>query len=710
MFYRIVGTVAACITCGTSLAWAQTSPTPAPATVRAVTETRYGETLTDPYRWMEKVDPELVAWLRAQDAHTRGELKALPGYGKLLSDTTEAVESDVRVNYATRVGDLIYYKKQGRGEAQASLYVRPLAGGPERRLVDPVALRGATTAINDYAVSPDNRRLAYSLAEGGSEEATLYVMDLANERTFPEAIDRARFASPSWSPDGAYLVYTRLKAGGVGADRFNDEAVYRHVPGEDPARDVAIFKAADVGSALGREAFVGVYCAPGSAYLLALANSGVSPESEWYIAPASELATGPHWRRVAALTDKIDQTPIVHGDSAWLVTFKDTPRRKVVRVDLQHPDLTMAEVVAPERLGVLKNVSNGSDGIYLIYAEAGAYHLDRLGYDGALTSYTSPFVGSMYELAADPWADGAVVSLQSFIAPPDFFLAKASALSPIRLAPPYPLDLSALTVDTIEATAKDGVKIPVTVVHRRDLKRDGSATALVDAYGAYGSSSDSYFDPLIIPFLLRGDVYAEAHVRGGGEFGETWHLAGKGANKPNTWRDFIASVERLEALGYTSPVKVAGMGVSAGGVMIGRTVTERPDLLAAAVMWAPMINTLRFETTEGGPANVTEFGTTATAQGYADLRVMDSYSHVVDGAKYPAVLLTGGINDHRVPVWMAAEMAARLQAASTSGKPVRLRIDFQGGHHMMGAAKADQISQMVDTEAFVLHATGAPDF
>ena len=674
------------------------------------TSSYFGEQVTDPYRWMEKVDPELVGWLRTQDARTRAELAQLPGYGKLLADTTEAVESNVGVSYASKVGDMIYYKKQGRGEAQASLYVRPLAGGVERRLIDPVAMRGATTAINDYAVSPDNHYLAYSLAEGGSEEATLYVMDLQSGHTLPEAIDRARFASPSWSPTGDYLLFNRLKLGGVGADRFADETVYQHVPGQDPAKDVPIFTAVGAGSALGRQAFVGVYAAPGSPYLLAQVNSGVSPESEWYVAPASELTTGLHWRRIAALDDKIDQTPIIHGASAWLVTFKDAPRRKVVRIDLARPDLAMGAVAAPERSGVLKNVASDRNGIFLVYAENGAYHLDRIGFDGASTSYASPVSGSIYELAADPRLEGAVVSLQSWITPQDYFQTRGTALAPLSLAPAYPLDLSALAVDEIEATAKDGTKIPVTVVRRRDLKRDGSATALVDAYGAYGNSSDPYFDPAMIPFLLRGNIYAEAHVRGGGEFGETWHLAGKGANKPNTWRDFIASVERLEALGYTSPTKVAGMGVSAGGIMIGRTVTERPDLLAAAVMWAPMINTLRFETTEGGPANVAEFGSIATEQGYQTLKMMDAYSHVTDGVRYPAILITGGINDHRVPVWMAAQMAAKLQKASASSKPVRLRIDFQGGHHMMGAAKADKISQMVDTEAFVLHATGAPDF
>ena len=213
-----------------------------------------------------------------------------------------------------------------------------------------------------------------------------------------------------------------------------------------------------------------------------------------------------------------------------------------------------------------------------------------------------------------------------------------------------------------------------------------------------------------MPFLQRGGVWAVAHVRGGGEFGERWHRAGMQATKPNTWHDFIASVEALETAGFTSSRTVTGFGASAGGVMIGRTVTERPDLLAGAVMWAPVVNTLRVETTETGPMNTVEYGSVATPDGYRALRAMDAYSHVVDGAKYPAVLITVGLNDHRVPSWMGAEMAARLQAASRSGKPILLRVDDQGGHHVMGVSKADADAQITDMLAFVLMQAGDPAF
>jgi prolyl oligopeptidase len=707
---RVAGLLIIAACC--ALALARSAPAlAAPARVQPVVDTYFGETITDPYRWMEAGGPELTAWLHDQDAITRHDLKALPGYAALAGDVAAAVDAEVRVPSARRVGDRIYYEKQGPGEAQASLYVRPLAGGEARRLVDPVALGGATTAIGRYAPSPDNRYLAYTLAGGGSEEAVLHFLDLRTGRTLHEAIDRARFARVTWSPDGAFAFYTRLQPNPASpAERFADETVYRHRPGDDPAHDVAVFTAAGVGSALGRAGIIGVYVPPGSAFAFALVNSGVSIESEWYVAPAAELASTPHWTRIAALADKINQAPVVHGREAWLITFKDAPRRKVIRIDLAAPDVAAAPVVVPEQAGVLQGIAEARDGVYLTYSDGAAYHLRHATWAGALTDIATPYDGSIYELTSDPRRDGAVLSLESWVRPIDYFEASPSGLRALALSPPFPIDLSGIVTETIWATAKDGVRIPVTVVHRRDLARDGAATALVDAYGAYGTSSDAYFDAELIPFLQRGGVYAEVHVRGGGEFGEAWHLAGKGATKPNTWRDFIAAVETLEAAGFTSPGKVAGMGVSGGGIMIGRTVTERPDLLAAAVMWSPVTNALRFETTEGGPANTAELGSTATPAGYAALRAMDTYSHIAAGTAYPAILITGGANDHRVPVWMSAETAARFQAASGGGKPVYLRIDFEGGHHNFGAAKADRVALMTDTLAFVLQATGAPDF
>ena len=711
MFSRVLFTslVALAISTGSTLVQAQS-----PAPVRTVTETRYGETLSDPYRWMEGMGPEFMAWLRDQDAATRAYFNAMPGYRAFVSENVASARSEVALSGLQRVGDQLYYERQGAADAQPSLYVRPLQGGSERRIVDPVALAGPTANITYYAPSPDNRFLMYAMAEGGSEEASLHLLDLRTGKPLPEVIDRGRQAVPSWSPTGDVVFYTRMKARYAdAADRFRDMMVLAHRPGDDIGRDRPVATGVGLVSQYGREAWVTIVGQPGADYLLAQSSSGVSQEAEWYVARPAELARlGPTaWRRIAVVADKVDLTPVIHGHYAYLAVFKTTPRRQIVRIDLDHPDVARAEVVAPQAQQVVRNMAGAADGLYVAYGDPSGFRLERIDYaTGARSAVGLPYAGAVGDLAADPRTPGVTVGLQSYVRPAAAFDVVDGRARDLHLAPPFAMDLTPLTVETIYATAKDGARIPISVLHRKDLKHDGSAPAVAEAYGAYGTSQDPAFMAGFMPFLLRGGVLAEAHVRGGGEYGEDWHLAGKGVNKPNTWRDFIASVHALEDQGFTSRDKLTGIGVSAGGIMIGRTVTEEPELLKAAIMWAPMTNALRFETTEGGPSNTAEFGSTATADGYAVLRAMDAYSHVVDHTAYPATLITVGANDHRVPPWMGAEMAARLKAASSSGQPVMLRVDFEGGHHTMGVAKDDMARQFADTFAFALHAAEDPQF
>jgi prolyl oligopeptidase len=253
--------------------------------------------------------------------------------------------------------------------------------------------------------------------------------------------------------------------------------------------------------------------------------------------------------------------------------------------------------------------------------------------------------------------------------------------------------------------------VPLSIVYRRGIKLDGSNPAWLNGYGAYGSSSSPYFDPIDLAlFENGGGVYATCHVRGGGEYGEGWHLAGKIATKPNTWKDFIACAQYLIDNKYTTPAHLAGEGGSAGGILIGRTITERPDLLAAAIDVVGMSDTLRSETTQNGETNIPEFGSTKTEEGFKALYAMSSYDHVEDKTPYPAVLLETGMNDPRVAPWEMGKMAARLEAATSSGKPVLLRVDFAGGHGSMGGTKQQVYEKLADEMSFLLWQLGVPDF
>jgi prolyl oligopeptidase len=271
------------------------------------------------------------------------------------------------------------------------------------------------------------------------------------------------------------------------------------------------------------------------------------------------------------------------------------------------------------------------------------------------------------------------------------------------LIPSIPVDRSAIESVSVKVRSHDGVRVPLVILRQRGVPRNGGSPTLLWGYGAYGFEMTSpHFLGAFLAWLERGGSLAVAGVRGGGEYGEAWHLAGKPATKSNTWEDFIACGEYLVREKYTSPEHLSGMGESEGGILIGNAITERPDLFRAAVILVGINNPLRMETTASGVPNRAEFGTHKTEAGFRALLAMDLYHKVRDGVKYPAVLLMHGINDPRVEPWMSAKMAARLQAATSSGFPVLLRIDYDAGHGF-GSTRKQQTEERADTFAFLFH-------
>jgi prolyl oligopeptidase len=262
-------------------------------------------------------------------------------------------------------------------------------------------------------------------------------------------------------------------------------------------------------------------------------------------------------------------------------------------------------------------------------------------------------------------------------------------------------NLDGFSSKEVKVKSHDGVMVPLSIIFKRDIQLNGKNPTLVKGYGAYGMVYPVYFNPLNIAWLEKGGVIAVAHVRGGGEYGQEWHHAGQKVTKPNTWKDFIASAEYLISEGYTSKDLIAGQGGSAGGILIGRAITERPDLFAAAIINVGDLDALRAETTTNGVPNIQEFGTVTKEEEFHALLEMSSYHHVVDGTKYPAVLLTHGINDPRVDPWMSGKMAARLQAASTSGKPVLFRVNYSAGHGA-GPSRDQYLQVTADEMSFLL--------
>jgi prolyl oligopeptidase len=319
-----------------------------------------------------------------------------------------------------------------------------------------------------------------------------------------------------------------------------------------------------------------------------------------------------------------------------------------------------------------------------------------------------PYDGTGFIGWTDQETEGFLFGLTSWTKSTAYFAydPKARTAVDTTLVPPVLIDMSGIETSTVRVKSHDGTMVPLVILYKRGLKRNGTNPTLLNGYGAYGIvNTEPFFASNFLPWLERGGVVALAGVRGGGEYGEDWHLAGKEKTKPNTWKDFIACAEYLINEKYTSAEHLAGQGGSAGGILIGNSIVDRPDLFGAAIDQVGDNNALRFEITSNGVPNIPEFGSVTTEEGFKALLAMDAYHKVKDGVKYPAVLLTTGINDPRVEPWMSAKMAARLQAATTSDKPVLLRIDYDAGHGF-GSTKRQRNEQAADIYAFLFQQLG----
>ena len=713
-FRFVLLTSASLLLFGTSIC-AQDSPPK--AAIHEVTDTYFGMKIVDPYRWMEDAkSPETAAWMRGQADYTRAYLDRLPMRAQLLKRFEELSETGVRVSGVQRAGNFYFYYRVAPGENDRRLYVREGFKGAERLLVDPEKLSspGKRYSIDSYNPSFDGKYVSYTVSIGGSENGEMRVIETATGRDLGERIDRCRFGAGAWLPDNRSFLYNRLQKLAEGApptELYQKSRVYLHILGSNPDNDRAVF-GYEVNPNIKMEPaplpFVGVPL--GSKYAFALVNSGVSPNSEYYFAPLDKLRETPiPWRRVAALEDEVAGFDL-HGDDVYFTTYKNTPRFKVIRVNLAQPDLARAGTVFPASEAVVTNIGAAKDALYVQTLDGGMGKLWRVDYkSGAPRPIKLPYDGAGFIGWTDSQTDGLLFGLISWTKSETFFAfdPRTQTATDTTLVPPIPIDLSSIETASVKVKSHDGVMVPLVILYQRGLKRDGTNPTLLDGYGAYGiTNTEPFFATGFLPWLERGGVIAMAGVRGGGEYGEEWHLAGKEKTKPNTWKDFIACAEYLINEKYTSAAHLSGMGGSAGGILIGNSITERPDLFGAAVDAVGDNNALRFETTSNGVPNIPEFGSVKTEEGFQALLAMDAYHKVKNGVKYPAVLLTTGINDPRVEPWMSAKMAARLQAASAGGKPILLRVDYDAGHGF-GSTKKQRNEQNADIYAFLFQQLGS---
>jgi len=702
-----------------SVALAQSPPAAPP--VRNVTDTYFGVAVADPYRYMEDMkNAEVAAWMKAQADYANATFKRIPGRDELYNEIEKRGDAvAARVLSVQRVGDKVYYLKRLANENIPKLYVRDGYAGPERLLVDPELVKnddGTHSSIDYYQPSPDNRYVATGISPAGSEASVLRIVDVASGKPLADTIDRAQYAAPSWLPDGR-LMYSRLQKLGPDSpitDKYQNQRVYVHTIGEDPDRDVALFGAGvSPRVKVDPTELVVATWAPGSRYVAALVINGVQRELRIHVAPVASLdgAKTP-WTTVTTRDDDVNDFALA-GDDLYLMSHKGTPRFKVLRTPLAKPSVATAQVVLPAGASVVTGIVAAGDAIYVRKMNAGMSELWRLPRATHKPERIAlPYAGDIDSMSTDPRRRDIVFDFGGWTRSGAIYAYDPAnhKLIDTKLQPQGPYDSPAdLESREVLVKAADGTSVPLSLVYKKGIKLDGSNPTILYGYGAYGISMTPFYRPTYLPWFDRGGVLAVAHVRGGGEYGEDWYKGGYKATKPNTWRDAIACAEWLVANKWTSTDKLSIMGGSAGGIFVGRAITERPDLFGAAVGQVPVSDMMRAESSSNGVPNIPEFGTVKTEEGFKALYAMSPYHWVKDGVKYPAVLLTTGINDPRVDAWEAAKMAARLQAASTSGKPVLLRIDYEAGHGF-GTTKKQGYAERADTFAFLFREAGVKPF
>lgn len=695
-----------------SLAWPAVDKKPVAAPVKPVVETLFGRKITDNYRYMEALEPATIEWMKSEGAYTRSLLDSIKPLAHLKSDVAKFSASFGLIQGYVHFGSRGFYEERAPGSDNFDLMVSDGAG--IRKLVDVAALRiangGKPYAINYFLASPDGNKVAVGISEGGSEDASITAYDAASGAKIGGPIDRAQFGATSWSDDSKLLYFIRL----------------RKVPANAPASDKYLNATADawdlksepvaiLGASLGHGPALTPVEAPaiaisvGSPVAAALSINGVQNEIAMWLAPAAGVGDPKvTWTKFLTREDEVTSVDM-RGPEIFLLSHKAAPTFKVLSVHAGQPLSAATTLVPAQADRVIEGIHAAADALYVL-ARHGAYS-ELLRIPAGSTSIEEvqlPFRGHIDEAFSDPRNPGITLDLSSFTTPPTEFIYHPAnkAFSKLKIGSRGDFVASDYSLQDLQAKAVDGTLVPLSLMQPTSAK--GAQITIIEAYGSYGISEVADFSVRRAAAMRQGISYGVCHVRGGGELGEQWRLGGKDANKHNTWGDLIACSEYLIARGATTPAKLFILGGSAGGITMGRAMTQRPDLFAGVLDLVPAANPLRSEFTAGGPANIPEFGTITTAQGLANLYEMDTIQHVEKGTQYPAVMITTGLNDPRVAPWEPAKLAAALQASGTT-KPVLLRIDAQAGHGI-GSTKTQGDELNADVIAFVFWRAGLPEW
>lgn len=691
---------------------------------KPVTDKYFETNIVDEYRNLENVDdPQTLNWMRSQTAYTNSVLELIPKKDYYLQKRLEIDKrqgnsiSHLKISANNKY---FYLKKKG-DEKVDKLYYRNGFSGKEELLYDPVHYKSSEPhhnfVINYISPSWDGSKIAISMSEKGNEIADVIIMDVKTKYIHPEIITNgapATFDGIRWTDDNTGFFYVAFSVTDPKSKDFyrNTRTVLYRI-GTDPNTIREVFSAKNnpelnitsdqfpmiLNFDLEQDYYIGMVV-------------DYQTYRKTYIIRKKDLLEGKNnWKPLSDPSDKAKNLDIIKDQIIFQSSY-NSPFVKLCKTSIKNPDFKNGEVLVPEKKDeIIKSYRITKDGIYYTTTKNGVEAKLYLYKEGKDNPIQLPFPSGNIELeindekSSDVWitCSGWANDEQRFK-----YNLKTNTFRPENLAPiaEYP-EFKNIVVKEITVKARDGEEVPVSLIYNKDIIKNGQNPLLIDSYGSYGLSSTPFFAKTYLLWVNQGGMVAIAHVRGGGEKGDQWRLAGFKATKPNTWRDLIDCTEYLINEKYTSKEKVAIWGASAGGITVGRAMTERPDLFKVVIAEVGAMNILRDEATVNSQPK--EFGSAKDPEEFKGLLEMDAYQHIKKGVQYPATFITGGMNDQRVTPWMPTKFAAKLIADSASDNPVLLKIDFDGGH-AANVPIAQRYANIGDMFEFALWQLGHPDY